>query len=73
MKLNKMNDDKNILQLLYAAILSTAYSLVMMIVIVGLLKQASEYGFESVTTIFLLFVAGVFVISAFIHPQVLNT
>ncbi|XP_060586790.1 chitin synthase chs-1-like isoform X2 [Ruditapes philippinarum] len=56
-------------QLLYAAILSTAYSLVMMIVIVGLLKQASEFGFESITTVFLMFVAGVFVISAFIHPQ----
>ncbi|XP_053386699.1 chitin synthase chs-2-like [Mercenaria mercenaria] len=56
-------------QLLYAAILSTAYSLVMMIVIVGLLKQAAEFGLESITTVFLMFVAGVFVISALIHPQ----
>lgn len=56
-------------QLLYAAILSTAYSLIMMIVIVGLLKQAAEFGLESITTVFLMFVAGVFVISALIHPQ----
>ncbi|WAR10037.1 CHS2-like protein [Mya arenaria] len=56
-------------QLAYAAILSTIYSLVMMLVIVGLIKQAADNGFCSVTTVFLLFVAGVFVISAFIHPQ----
>ncbi|KAL3854141.1 hypothetical protein ACJMK2_013419, partial [Sinanodonta woodiana] len=56
-------------QLAYAAILSTAYSLVMMVVIVGLLKQAAENGFCSVTTIFLTLVAGIFVLAAFIHPQ----
>ena len=42
----------------------------MMLVLVGLLKQASENGFCSVTTVFLCFVAGVFVVSAFLHPQV---
>ncbi|KAL4217427.1 Chitin synthase 2 [Mactra antiquata] len=56
-------------QLTYAAILSTLYSLVMMIVIVGLLRQAALYGWCSVTTIFLSFVGGVFVLSAFLHPQ----
>lgn len=56
-------------QLNYAAILSTAYSLVMMIVIVGLLRQAAQFGMCSITTIFLVFVAGVFVLSAFLHPQ----
>ncbi|WAR10593.1 CHS2-like protein [Mya arenaria] len=56
-------------QLTYAAILSTLYSLVMMIVIVGLLRQAAEFGICSVTTAFLIFVAGVFVLAAFIHPQ----
>lgn len=56
-------------QLAYAAVLSTTYSLVMMLVIVGLIKQAADNGFCSVTTVFLCFVAGVFVIAAFIHPQ----
>ena len=42
----------------------------MMVVIVGLLKQAAELQFDSITTVFLVFVAGVFVIAAFIHPQV---
>ncbi|XP_053386745.1 chitin synthase chs-2-like isoform X3 [Mercenaria mercenaria] len=56
-------------QLAYAAILSTIYSLVMMLVIVGLLKQAADNGFCSVTTVFLCFVVGVFVLAAFIHPQ----
>ncbi|XP_053386467.1 chitin synthase chs-2-like isoform X2 [Mercenaria mercenaria] len=56
-------------QLAYAAVLSTVYSLVMMLVIVGLLKQAADNGFCSVTTVFLCFVAGVFVLAAFIHPQ----
>ena len=57
-------------QLAYAAVLSTIYSLVMMLVIVGLLKQAADNGFCSVTTLFLCFVAGVFILAAFIHPQV---
>ncbi|XP_060570333.1 chitin synthase chs-2-like [Ruditapes philippinarum] len=56
-------------QLAYAAVLSTVYSLVMMLVIVGLLKQAADNGFCSVTTLFLCFVAGVFILAAFIHPQ----
>ncbi|KAH3803412.1 chitin synthase chs-2-like isoform X2 [Dreissena polymorpha] len=56
-------------QLAFAAILSTVYSLVMMLVIVGLIKQAAENGFCSVTTVFICFVAGVFIISAFMHPQ----
>ncbi|KAL3854410.1 hypothetical protein ACJMK2_013680 [Sinanodonta woodiana] len=60
---------KSNIQLTYAAILSLIYSLVMMIVIVGLLRQAAQFGLCSVTTMFLLFVAGVFVLSAFLHPQ----
>ncbi|XP_053385767.1 chitin synthase chs-2-like [Mercenaria mercenaria] len=56
-------------QLAYAAILSTVYSLVMMLVIVGLIKQAADNGFCSVTTVFLCFVVGVFVIAAFVHPK----
>ncbi|KAK3593492.1 hypothetical protein CHS0354_037014 [Potamilus streckersoni] len=60
---------KGNIQLTYAAILSLIYSLVMMIVIVGLLRQAAQFGWCSVTTMFLLFVAGIFVLSAFLHPQ----
>ena len=52
--------------------MSTIYSLVMMIVIVGLLREAAEAQFCSVTTFFLVFVAGIFIISAFLHPQVNN-
>ncbi|KAH3754159.1 hypothetical protein DPMN_188822, partial [Dreissena polymorpha] len=60
---------KSEIQLAYAAILSTVYSLVMMLVIVGLIKQAAENGFCSVINIFLCFVAGVMIVSALIHPQ----
>ncbi|KAL4217246.1 Chitin synthase 2 [Mactra antiquata] len=60
---------KSDIQLAYAAILSTIYSLVMMLVIVGLIKQAADNGFCSITTVFLLFVSGVFIVSAVIHPQ----
>ena len=58
------------LQLAYAAIVSTIYSLLMMVVLVGLLVEAAGAGLCSVTTLFLLFVAGVFVLSAILHPQV---
>ncbi|KAL8601460.1 hypothetical protein ACOMHN_000402 [Nucella lapillus] len=56
-------------QLLYGAILSMAYSLLMMLVLVGLLKQAAEFGFCSVTTIFFLAVASIFILTAIFHPQ----
>lgn len=56
-------------QLLYAAILSMAYSLLMMLVLVGLLRQASEFGFCSITTIFVLGVVSIFLLSAIFHPQ----
>ncbi|XP_062604879.1 chitin synthase chs-1-like [Saccostrea cucullata] len=56
-------------QLLFAAILSTLYSLVMLVVLIGLLKEGVEAQFCSVTTVFFCFVAGVFVIAAFLHPK----
>ncbi|XP_071123865.1 chitin synthase chs-2-like [Mytilus edulis] len=56
-------------QLAYAAIVSILYALVMMIVIVGLIKEAVVAQWCSVTTIFLLFVASAFVLSAMLHPQ----
>jgi len=42
------------------------------VVMIGLVKQAVDNGFCSVTTVFIIFVAGVFVIAAFIHPKVDN-
>ncbi|XP_062614047.1 chitin synthase chs-2-like [Saccostrea cucullata] len=56
-------------QLLFAAILSTLYSLVMLVVLIGLLKEGVEAQFCSVTTVFFCFVAGVFVIAAILHPK----
>ena len=58
------------LQLAYAAILSIIYSLFMMWVLVGLLVEANGAGFCSVTTIFLLFVVGVMIFTALLHPLV---
>ncbi|XP_076442789.1 chitin synthase chs-2-like [Babylonia areolata] len=56
-------------QISYAAILSTLYSLVMMIVLVGLLRQVAESGMCSVTAIFFVGVAGIFCLAALLHPQ----
>ncbi|XP_052079732.1 chitin synthase chs-2-like isoform X2 [Mytilus californianus] len=56
-------------QLLFAGILSAIYSIVMLLVLVGITKEAAEEELCSVTTVFLCFVAGVFIISAFLHPK----
>ncbi|XP_063417559.1 chitin synthase chs-2-like [Mytilus trossulus] len=56
-------------QLLFAGILSAIYSIVMLLVLVGIVKEAAEEEFCSVTTVFLCFVAGVFIISAVLHPK----
>ncbi|XP_071149918.1 chitin synthase chs-2-like [Mytilus edulis] len=56
-------------QLLFAGILSAIYSIVMLLVLVGIIKEATEEEFCSVTTVFLCFVAGVFIISAVLHPK----
>ncbi|XP_063421976.1 chitin synthase chs-2-like [Mytilus trossulus] len=56
-------------QLQYAAVLSGVYVIVMVIVMIGVIRDALNEGLCSVTTILLLFVAGVFVISAFVHPK----
>jgi len=42
----------------------------MVIVMIGVVRDAIQDGLCSMTTIFLLFVAGVFIISAFLHPKV---
>ncbi|XP_012937132.1 chitin synthase chs-2 [Aplysia californica] len=56
-------------QLTFAAIVSIIYSLLMMIVLAGLVKQMADYGFCSVTTIFMVTVIGIFASAALLHPQ----
>ncbi|XP_052095529.1 chitin synthase chs-2-like isoform X2 [Mytilus californianus] len=56
-------------QLQYAAVLSAVYVIVMVIVMIGVIRDALNEGLCSITTILLLFVAGVFVISALVHPK----
>ncbi|KAK3602567.1 hypothetical protein CHS0354_021163 [Potamilus streckersoni] len=56
-------------QLKFAVILSIAYALVMMIVLVGLVVHMVQNGLCSITTIFFIYVAGVFLISALLHPK----
>ena len=58
------------LQLQFAAILSCIYAIVMVIAMIGVVRNAIQDGFCSMTTIFLLFVACVFVISGILHPKV---
>lgn len=56
-------------QLSFASLVSIVYSLLMMVVLVGILQQIARSGFCSVSTIFLTGVAGIYVTSAFLHPQ----
>lgn len=56
-------------QLLLAAIFSTIYSLVMLVVLIGLLIEGIESQFCSVTTVFFCVVAGVFIVAAIMHPM----
>ena len=55
---------------MFAGILSTVYAIVMMIVLLGILREAVADQFCSLTTVFLCFVIGVFIVSALLHPQV---
>ncbi|XP_052079460.1 chitin synthase chs-2-like isoform X2 [Mytilus californianus] len=56
-------------QLQMAAILSCIYVIVMVVVMIGVVRDAIVEGLCSTTTIFIMFVAGVFVISAILHPK----
>ena len=67
---NDLHEHVLLFQLAYSAILSTLYTLLQMIVFIGLLKEAASAGFCSVTTVFLALVAGIFLVSAIMHPQV---
>lgn len=56
-------------QLAFAGILSIGYALLMMVVIVGLVLEMKKDGICAPTTIFMIFVVGVFIISAIMHPM----
>ncbi|CAG2190883.1 CHS1 [Mytilus edulis] len=56
-------------QLLFAAVLSCIYGIIMLIGLIGVVKDAADIGFCSITTILILFEAGVFIISAILHPK----
>lgn len=56
-------------QLLCAQILSTAYAMIMMAVIVGTALQLGEDGIGSPSAIFLISLSGSFFIAACLHPQ----
>ncbi|XP_052804081.1 chitin synthase chs-2-like isoform X1 [Mya arenaria] len=56
-------------QLLVAAILSTAYTFVMVIVTIGMILNIVSETVLSPNVIFLIFVVVVFLISALLHPQ----
>ncbi|XP_067001404.2 chitin synthase chs-2 isoform X2 [Anabrus simplex] len=60
---------KSNIQLLVAQILSTAYALIMMAVIVGTALQLGEDGIGSPSAIFLIALSGSFFIAACLHPQ----
>ncbi|KAL8576680.1 hypothetical protein ACOMHN_025155 [Nucella lapillus] len=57
------------IQLGLAGIMSIGYALLMMVVIVGLILEMKSDGICAPTTIFMLFVVGVFVVSAIMHPM----
>ncbi|XP_013168330.1 PREDICTED: uncharacterized protein LOC106118264 isoform X2 [Papilio xuthus] len=60
---------KSEIQLLVAQILSTAYAMIMMAVIVGTALQLGEDGIGSPSAIFLISLSSSFFIAACLHPQ----
>ncbi|KAK0159253.1 hypothetical protein PV328_010151 [Microctonus aethiopoides] len=60
---------KSSIQLLCAQILSTAYAMIMMAVIVGTALQLGEDGIGSPSAIFLISLSSSFFIAACLHPQ----
>ncbi|XP_052079428.1 chitin synthase chs-1-like [Mytilus californianus] len=56
-------------QLQFAAVLSSVYVIVMMIVLIGVVKDAIGEGLCSMTTISIIFVAGVLVIVFLVHSK----
>ncbi|KAG8175041.1 hypothetical protein JTE90_008869 [Oedothorax gibbosus] len=60
---------KNDIQILVAQVMSAAYALFMMAVLVGTSIQLSEDGIGSPSAIFLIALSGSFFIAAILHPQ----
>lgn len=56
-------------QVMVAQILSALYAIVMMAVLVGIVLQLNQDGVLSPSSLFLFLTAGVFIISAILHPQ----
>lgn len=59
-------------QLLFATFLSAVYGLVMMAVLIGVVVQMLEDGFQAPTSIFFLLVAFQIIITGLLHPQELG-
>ncbi|XP_062596477.1 chitin synthase chs-2-like [Saccostrea cucullata] len=55
-------------QLTIAAVMSAIYALTMVVVLVGLVMDAINSGFCSVTSYFFCYVAGTFLLAALMHP-----
>ncbi|CAG2231383.1 CHS1 [Mytilus edulis] len=70
-EITKENNNISVLStsLQFAAILSCIYGIVMLIGLIGVVRDAVDIGFCSIATIFILFQAGVFIISAILHPK----
>ena len=62
-----------VFQLAFAMALSVLYSVLMMLVLIGLIKLSAENGFCSITTIFICAVVGMFLVTALLHPKVRTT
>lgn len=60
---------KNDIQIMVAQVMSAAYALLMMAVLVGTSIQLSEDGIGSPSSIFLIALSGSFFIAAVLHPQ----
>ncbi|XP_035215199.1 chitin synthase chs-2-like isoform X2 [Stegodyphus dumicola] len=60
---------KNDIQIMVAQVMSAAYALLMMAVLVGTSIQLSEDGVGSPSSIFLIALSGSFFIAALLHPQ----
>ena len=57
-------------QIMLAQLLSIAYALIMMAVLIGLLVQIGDDGWTSPTALSLFFVAFSFIFAGILHPQV---
>lgn len=58
-----------VFQLRFAGVLTCIYGPVQLIVLVGIIIQMSEDGLCSPTAMFFIFVAAIFVFTAFFHPK----